>query len=124
MTEPDLTMKRLKLALLACLILIMVSGPAIFFWESNQNRGFTWGYYGDFNAVSNTLTAMPGVTILSHYYLEDLTLELFKFDLRVSGAFIELRFPSSDPIRHLRDQRLTHALRKRIEEQKYQPSKP
>ena len=34
-------------------------------WDSSQNRGYTFGYYGEFNAVGNALAAIPGVTVCS-----------------------------------------------------------
>jgi hypothetical protein len=31
-------------------------------WDEQRNRGFTWGYWGEFNTVSNSLARLPGVT--------------------------------------------------------------
>jgi hypothetical protein len=114
-------MKRLGISLLALLALIIVSGPAVYFWDLERNRGFTWGYYAEFNIVSNVLAEMPNVTITNSYLYEDVSLELFSFDLLVSGKPVHLRFPQNDPIRKLRKSTLTNSLAKLIEEEKAKP---
>ena len=112
-------MRRLRLSLLALLLLLVLSGPAFYLWEANRNRGFTWGYYGDFNTLSNALAGLPKVTISNSYHLEEIHgLELVTFDLIVAGQSTHLRFPQDDPIRELRATALTNALIQRIAEQK------
>jgi hypothetical protein len=103
-------MRRLGIALLSALMLAIVMAPALYYWDSNKNRGFTWGYYGDFNVISNVLASMPHVYITNTYCHTDVSLELFSFDLLVHGKPMHLRFPQADPIRALRGIPMTNAL--------------
>lgn len=101
------------------LLLVVAFGPAIYLWDANRNRGFTWGYYAEFNTISNSLAQIPGVTITDTYLLDDFQLELFTFDLVFNGKPIHLRFPQDDPARILTNEGLLSALTTRlIEEQK------
>jgi len=85
-------------------------------WDSRQNRGFTFGYYGQFNTVRNALEAMPGVTIVSLGYNPDVTLEEFNFTIRTDrDQEIELWFSETDPVRALSGEKLSSALREKIE---------
>ena len=85
-------------------------------WDSQQNRGFTFGYYGQFNTVRNALAAMPGVTIMSVGYNPDVTLEEFSFTIRTDrDQEVELWLSETDPIRAMSGEKLSLALRERIE---------
>ena len=44
---------------LAALVAAFVLG---YRWDAATNRGHTWGYWGEFNTVSNSLAKLPGVT--------------------------------------------------------------
>lgn len=44
-------------------VLLLVGLPAGFIgwysWDSGRNRGFEFGYYGEYNSVSNALASLP-----------------------------------------------------------------
>ncbi|MEI7729030.1 MAG: hypothetical protein WCO56_05645 [Verrucomicrobiota bacterium] len=46
-------------------------------WDSETNHGFSWGYWGQFNTVSNSLARLPGVTIVKFGCNTDVTMEEF-----------------------------------------------
>lgn len=95
--------------LLSVLIATVICGPAIYVWDSNRNRGFLWGYYGDFNAISNELGRVPGVTITNYWYDPDISLEEMSFDLTVQGEPVRIFLEEEDPIRRLRKDALSNA---------------
>jgi hypothetical protein len=92
---------------LAALIAASVLG---YRWDSSINRGHTWGYWGEFNTISNSLAKLPGVKITAPWYNPDVTLEEFGFDVVVQGHQVKLAFGEKDPIRNLSGGRLQKAL--------------
>jgi hypothetical protein len=87
-------------------------------WDCAKNRGFTFGYWGEYNTVSNALVHLPGVTILSSFYNHDITLEEFGFDIRTSeGREVHLGFSETDPIREMSGEKLSRALSEKIQKQ-------
>ena len=114
----------MKAALLVILALAMLIATLIFGyrWDSARNRGHTWGYWGEFNAVSNTLATVSGVTILSPWYNADVTLEEFGFDILVQGRQVKLVFGEKDPIRSLSGRNLQNALSQMVEKQSFNHS--
>jgi len=67
-------------------------------WDRSRNRGHTWGYWGEFNTVSNTLAQLPGVIIIKVYCNRDLTLEEFGFDiLTAEKQKLHIGFDENDP---------------------------
>ena len=99
---------------LAALVAAFVLG---YRWDAATNRGHTWGYWGEFNTVSNSLAKLPGVTITAPWYNADVTLEEFGFDVVVQGHQVKLAFGEKDPIRSLSRERLQKALTEQIGKQ-------
>jgi hypothetical protein len=59
------TKARLKTMLSLCVFMGMAAPIALigwYRWDSSQNRGFEFGYFGAFNRVQHALAAIPGVT--------------------------------------------------------------
>ena len=85
-------------------------------WDSAKNRGYTFGYFGEFNTVRNALAAIPGVTVLDSGGNEDIVFEELRFDIRTSnGRQLRLWFGEQDPIRKMSGEKLARALVERIE---------
>src|SRR5688572_6052170 len=70
--------------IVATLLAVAMMLPFLYHWDSNTNRGFTFGYYGQFNTVSNALARFKGVTIFRSWHNCDVTLEEFGFDVKTS----------------------------------------
>lgn len=84
-------------------------------WDSEVNRGYTFGYYGEFNTVSNALAKLPGVTIKRSYHNLEITLEEFGFIIQTgSGHEIRLDIGERDPIRDMGGEKLKKELTRRI----------
>ena len=84
-------------------------------WDAAKNRGHTWGYWGEFNTVSNALNTIPGVTILTPWCHTDVSLEEFGFNILVHGRQVELAFSETNPTRSLSGRKLRNALSELIE---------
>jgi len=109
-------MKVLAVILLGVLAVILI--PFGFYgwhrWDSSKNRGFEFGYYGEFNRVSNALASIPGVSVTQAWHNLDLSLEWFSFGIMVTGQPLCLTFSETDQIRAMsRDAAIT-ALKKRL----------
>jgi hypothetical protein len=103
--------------LLAFAAMVGVVVMLIFFyrWDSGKNRGNTWGYYGEFNTVSNSLAKIRGVTIRSSWHNADVTLEEFGFDITTpDGRELKIFFGENSPIRKLSGNELEAALAEEI----------
>ncbi|MEM9018430.1 MAG: hypothetical protein AAGC68_15555 [Verrucomicrobiota bacterium] len=97
------------------LLLALIAVISFSRWDSSENRGYLFGYYGEFNTVANALEALPDVAIVSSGGTKDVIFEEFHFDVAISGGDpVELWFHESDPIRKLSGKALTKALRKKI----------
>ena len=108
-------MKRI-LALVLGVLIIAVSPLAYYRWDSRKNHGYTYGYYGEFNRVSNALAHVKGVTILVSGYNADISLEEFAFDLRLAdGRTNHLYFSETNPIRKMSGQQLDRALEAEVQ---------
>ena len=83
-------------------------------WDASRNRGREFGYYGEFNRVSNALASIPGVTVTQSWHNHDITLEEFGFGLTVTGQPVVFLFEETDPIRSMRPEAKVAALRARI----------
>jgi hypothetical protein len=80
-------------------------------WDSRKNRGYEFGYYGEFNTVSNALARMNGVKILDSWYNADVSLEEFGFYFRTAdGRTNRIAFGESAPMRKLSGPQLEQAL--------------
>ena|SRR5258705_9944536 len=106
-------------AVLFCLVLLISAIVAFIAWyryDSAQNRGYEFGYYGDFNRVSNALLRIPNIRIAGSFANCDVTLEEFGFELlRNSDEVIRVAFGEEDPRRELNRERLLQALKKEVE---------
>ena len=79
------------------------------------NHGYTWGYWGEFNTVRNSLAKLPGVTIVDFGCNADVTLEEFGFDILTADSRpLKVWFGEQDPIRSLSGEALSKALRERV----------
>ena len=86
-------------------------------WDEAKNHGLGWGYWGEFNTVSNALAQVPDVTISRSWCNADfLALEEFGFDIISNGRPFSIGFEEKDPIRELSGQRLQLALRGLVKE--------
>ena len=111
---------RIKAVVWLCVLLGLA--PLVFLgwyrWDSSQNRGLEFGYYGAFNRIRHGLTALPGVTIARDWANQDITLEEFGFDVTTNrGEAIHLFFGEKDPARALSGDRLAQLLATRIHAQ-------
>ena len=80
-------------------------------WDEPKNHGLSWGYWGEFNNVSNALAQIPGVTVSQAWYNADfLTLEEFGFVINSGGRSWRIGFEEKDPIRRLSGNQLQLAL--------------
>jgi len=83
-------------------------------WDSSRNCGSEFGYYGEYNRVSNALASIPGVVITQHWHNLDVTLEEFGFDLTIARTPIRLFFGEKDTIRSMSREAAMAALKQRI----------
>lgn len=105
-----------KATVLAVVMIAFVAFIAWYRWDSGQNRGYTFGYYGVFNTVDRALSEIPGVTVTGSDGNEDITFEEFVFNIKTAdGKQISLWFGEQDPIRKMSGEQLTKALINKIE---------
>ena len=105
---------RTILQILSALLLCLLAFIGGYLWDSSRNRGSEFGYYGEFNRVSNALAAVPGVTMTGSWHNNDVTLEEFSFALTISNRPVELFFGETDPVRTMKQDRAVRALQARI----------
>jgi len=104
--------------ILAAVCILAVGFIAWYRWDTSRNRGHRWGYWGEFNTISNTLAQLPGVTIVKAHCNEDVTLEEFWFEIRtLQKQEINLSFGENDPTRRLSGDQLHAALLKQIQKE-------
>jgi len=85
-------------------------------WDSDTNHGFQFGYYADFNRVSNALASIPDITVTQSWHNCDVTLEEFGFAATVSsGEPIRVAVGERDHIRSLAGDALVQALKAEIQ---------
>jgi len=108
-------MKRF-VAILAVPVGVVAALICYYSWDSAKNRGFTFGYYGEFNTVSNALARISSVAILNSGYNADLDLEEFLFEIRTAdGRTNRMFFSVKSPIRKMSGKQLETALIQEIE---------
>ena len=92
---------------------------AVYWWDSSQNRGYEFGYYGEFNRVKHALAGIRDITVLDSWANADFgRLEEFGFDISTNNREpIRLFFQETDPTRNLSGERLARELRNNIDEQ-------
>src|SRR5438552_13556103 len=87
-------------------------------WDSVNNHGYQFGYYGEFNRVSNALASIPGITITQAWANCDVTLEEFGFTATMgSGEAVRIAVGERDRIRGLSGDSLVQALKTDIQTQ-------
>jgi hypothetical protein len=110
-------MKKLILVLSA-VVVICVGFVLCYRWDSGTNHGYQFGYYGEFNRVSNALASLPGITVTQAWANCDVTLEEFGFTARMaSGQPVRIAVGERDRIRSLSGAPLAQALQTEIETQ-------
>jgi hypothetical protein len=108
----------MKSVLITLLVLIsaVVAFIAWYQFDSAQNHGYEFGYYGDFNRVSNALVFIPAIQVTEFLMNRDVTLEEFGFKVvKASGDVVWITFGERDPVRELSGDRLHLALKKQLE---------
>ena len=97
-------------------LVIFVSCILWYGWDSGTNHGYRFGYYGEFNRVSNALASIPGITITQAWANCDVTLEEFGFTATMgSGEPVRIAVGERDRIRSLSGDSLVLALKMEIE---------
>jgi hypothetical protein len=93
----------MKTGIIIVLTLLMLPVALIVWYrrDSGPNRGHEFGYYGEFNRMSNALASIPGVTVTNWWWNRDITLEEFGFSLTVTGRPVSLAFGETDPVREM-----------------------
>src|SRR4051794_13844088 len=83
-----------------------------------KNNGREYGYYGDFNRISNALVSIPGVVVTNYWMNRDITLEEFGFDI-ITGTKKDVHFGigERDPLRKMSGQQLVESLKREIARQ-------
>lgn len=103
------------------LLFLLISGLAcigLYRWDASRNRGYTFGYYGNFNRVSNALAGIPGIGISNSWANCDISMEEFGFNVtNREGNPIKIMIGEDNPIRKLSGEPLLLALKKEIEKQ-------
>ena len=105
---------KILLAIVGLGIALIVGFIVFYRWDSSRNRGHQWGYFGEFNSISNALASVPGVTITQAWHNLDVTLEEFGFDITITGRTARLYFGETDRLRELSGPAAVTALQTRI----------
>ena len=80
------------------------------------NYGQTSGYYGDYNAIVQSLEEMPDIEIINSYANHDITLEEINFTvLKDEEINIQFYIAQDAPFRKTRGKELSEELRRRID---------
>ena len=95
-------------------IVLFVGLISFYRWDAARNRGYEWGYFGEFNSISNALATVPGVTITQSWHNLDVTLEEFGFGITITGRTARLYFGERDGLRELSGGAAVAALQTRI----------
>ena len=107
-------MKR-AIIILSMVVAVCIAGILSYRWDSETNHGYRWGYWGQFNTVSNAVAKLPGVTIVQSGCNADVSLEEFGFDIvTADGRRIHMWFSEDDPARKLTGEALSKALLEKI----------
>ena len=110
-------MKKL-IAILTAVLVAFVGFVLWYRWDSETNRGLKFGYYGEFNRVSNALASLPGITITQAWANCDVTLEEFGFTATTdSGEPVRIAVGERDRMRSLSGDALVQALKAEIQTQ-------
>ncbi len=102
--------------ILSAVFVVFVGFIRCYRWDSETNHGFTFGYHGEFNRVSNALASIPSTTITQVRENCDITLEEFGFTVTTeSGEPVRIAIGEHDRIRRLSGKPLVQAPKKEIE---------
>jgi len=101
-----------KLILILSAVAVVFVGFVFWYrWDSGTNHGYQFGYYGEFNRVSNALASISGITITQAWVNCDVTLEEFCFNAKMaSGEPVRIAVGERDRIRSLSGALLVQAL--------------
>jgi hypothetical protein len=105
---------KLLAAVFGMIVVVAVSVSGFARWDRCTNRGYRFGYYGEFNTMSNGLASIPGVIVTNSWYNPDICIEEFGFGITSNGKPARVEIPENDPIRTLKSDVLSSALRTRI----------
>src|SRR5947207_1594749 len=98
----DFTCMKKLILILSVALVILVSCILWYRWDSGTNHGYRFGYYGEFNRVSNALASIPGITITQAWANCDVTLEEFGFTATMgSEEPVRIAIGERDRIRRL-----------------------
>ncbi len=87
-----------------------------YYWDSSENRGYTFGYYGEFNTIVSALETIPDIEIVFAGGNHDLSFEEIVIDVKMSNEKVVcLLFGEQDPIREMSGDLLIRAIREKIE---------
>ena len=93
---------------------VIISAVVAFFcwygWDTGKNHGLSFGYYGQYNSVSNALVRLPDVRILNTGYNADVTLEEFSFEIEKGGRRAMIFFSEQNRIRRMSGSELNLAV--------------
>lgn len=85
--------------ILFALLAVPIGAIGIGLLESSHNRGWEFGYFGEFNRVRHILLSLPGISIKEEWSNNDLTLEEFAFKIEVERRPVLLEFSEANPVR-------------------------
>lgn len=106
---------KMPIIILSAVAVLFVGFVLWYQWDSRTNHGFQFGYYGDFNRVSNALASIPGITITQAWHNCDVTLEEFGFTVTTSsGESARVTVGEQDRVRRLSGDSLIQALQTEI----------
>lgn len=86
------------ICLLPTIFLVFIYGFFVIYnWDADKNRGFYFGYYGQFNQTQDAIKGMPGVTIIDSWQHRDISLEDFGFTIRTKTKKATINFYENSP---------------------------
>lgn len=116
--ETDFARMKKLVAILAAVVLSFVALVLGYRWDSSTNHGYRFGFYRDFNRVSNALASLSGITITQAWANCDITLEEFGFNATTAeGGLVRIMIGERDPIRSMSSDSLVQTLKTEIERQ-------
>lgn len=99
------------------LIAVLVATVTLLKVDREKNRGLTFGYYGDFNAIVHSLEQMPGIEIVKAGANHDIFLEEIGIIIKKDNdTKINLFFGQKESLRNTRGEKLSTELMKRIKQ--------
>lgn len=94
---------------------LLVTLFALWDWDSQTNRGYSHGYWGEYNRVRSALVSIPEIRIETTFINTDISLEEFGFTVhRKNLPSVELAFGEQDILRSATGKALLDGLSLRI----------